>query len=500
MKKEVILLLSIACLILSLSGVYALRINEVMYSPENNTGSANEWVEVYFNESTDIKSWKISVNERNDGIYNCSNINSEILLSNQTYLLITNNQTDNLNELNCSSCLKVCTFKSRFGSYGLSNVGAIITLFDENNNTRDFFNYTNYTTLANGNKKSLQFSNNTWLEADPTPGYNNYFTPTNQTAEKSILLYYSQNVSYGEVFNFNLTLMNFPSDIYNVKIDVNNISSNNQSLSQIWNGTKWQTTDWYVYNAINTLFFNSSLFLLNITKEYNGTANINITIKDSSEEKFFFSGFLINIFYTQTSQIQTTPQTAQTTQNQTKPELIIEDYSDIGEGGEGNVEISFLNLADKDYDVKISILDSNNKIISEVYDKNLDKWQSSNYYLKKAVSGSEKKDFELRLKNNRSYSGDAEIEVKLRENGKSTILSSEKEEIEINGKGNETTISSEYSNSINFLTGESIINPEIQKVNEGKVYESKTEKILKFTPYLLGVVFILIILLILVKI
>lgn len=530
-----------------------------MYYPENNTNAANEWIEVYFNETINIKYWKISVNGRNDTLYNCSDINSDITLSNETYLLITNNQTNNIVNLNCTSCLKVCTFKNKFGSYGLTNTGARINILNEDNNTLGDFDYTPYTSIHEINK-SLQFINNTWIEALPTPGYANFFenqteNRTNQTCipvynasctnwgaclngmqnrtcfdstncsalnssisnfsifyqsctiptEKNVSVSYPYSVNFGQVFKFNLTLSNFPADLYDVKIDIT-YPNNDSSIAKILNNGIWQTSDWYVDNAINTLITNTSQFSLNITKEYNGSADIEIKIRKTSSQSIIYnsSGYSINCIYNSSNG------------NSTEDELYleIEDIGTINSKNEQEIEVSAYNLEDYDYDLKISILKEDvGTIISEVWNEDENKWQSSNYYLENVFKGDwdKQESFKIRIKSTyKSWDGDGELEVKLRKNGGSSILAEEKIDVRINGESSGSSgSSSSKSTKKTTKVGQEIIVYSAEEENEslinlGKkgvntIYESKTEKMSNYLLYGIAFFIVLLILIVLVR-
>lgn len=85
------------------------------------------------------------------------------------------------------------------------------------------------------------------------------------------------------------------------------------------------------------------------------------------------------------------------------------------------VNLNFSDFKDTVYDVKISIEQEGNNV-SQTYNTKEDNWQSSHYYLKEVFSGTFfEGDFELKItEENKDFEGEADIIVRVRENGKTS--------------------------------------------------------------------------------
>jgi len=101
---------------------------------------------------------------------------------------------------------------------------------------------------------------------------------------ESIDLDYPSEVTSGEKFSVSLELINFSSGTYDVKIDL--LNSSGGRISEILNGAEWKSTFYYIVGAINANETASSSFKMNITKDYSGSATINVTIRGGSSYKF----------------------------------------------------------------------------------------------------------------------------------------------------------------------------------------------------------------------
>jgi len=307
---------------------------------------------------------------------------------------------------------------------------------------------------------------------------------------EEIVFDYPINVNYGENFSVNLTLINFSLDVYDVKIEIFN--SSNDRLSQIYDNGTWKSTYYYLNDIINTSTTNSSLIMLNITSKYNGTAVANITLRDSSPTQYKFSGYYININYTEKNNTQNL------TQNETEIEsnIYLElDYDDKIENGEDfDVRVKAYNLKDKNYDIKVYLTkEDSEEIISESYINKT--WKSSNYYYNNIISGIGNKTKTITLRIDSDYSdfkGDAKIKARIRENEKTLILAYVEGDIKIIEKkiNNKTTITN--TNITNKNTTIQNITEDIIKLNtikedlktiKSKTYLSKTEYIKEYSIY-----------------
>ncbi|MEM4230573.1 MAG: lamin tail domain-containing protein [Candidatus Pacearchaeota archaeon] len=140
------------------------------------------------------------------------------------------------------------------------------------------------------------------------------------------------------------------------------------------------------------------------------------------------------------------------------------DYEDeIKNGDEIEVEVKAYNLANVDYDIKVYITqEDNDKIISETYNEEEEKWKSSTYYVNKIISGSGNKTVTLKMRIDEDYSdfyGDAKIYARIRKNGESSIIDDVSGDIKILKK-DETQKTSTTQNKNSATTQEN------QKTNQ----------------------------------
>ncbi len=154
MKKEVILLtfmLLIFSLVLTLPYVHAsVYINEVMPNPFDNCFDCTEWLELYSDINQNLIDWKLNTGESKN-----LTINATI----QDYLIITKNKTVFLEFWDIPS-EKVLEL-----AIGLTNSKDSVTLYDSQNETIDYFNWSKDI----GNSSWSHIDNGTFLSCTPTP-------------------------------------------------------------------------------------------------------------------------------------------------------------------------------------------------------------------------------------------------------------------------------------------------------------------------------------------
>jgi len=106
-----------------------------------------------------------------------------------------------------------------------------------------------------------------------------------------------------------------------------------------------------------------------------------------------------------------------------KPKISLSFPESFRANEEIEISISITNLKKAPYDLKISI-EKDKKVLSETYNEKEGKWQDSFYYLKNLFFGPNfEGKFKLRLKKEfLFFEGEAEVVVKVRENGKSSYI------------------------------------------------------------------------------
>jgi hypothetical protein len=339
---------------------------------------------------------------------------------------------------------------------------------------------------------------------------------------ENITLSYPSSVNAFEEFNISLNLINFTKDVYDIKVD---LLYNGTRIAKIWNGNSWQSTYNYVSDIINTTEKNNNIFLLNITEKINGTADIEVKIRGSGSKIYSFSGYLIDVYdLPEQNNLNNTPNETQNNEtNQTKnktqdnaDEINIKltwDSEDIVNGNEFDIKCEVFNLENEKYDLKVWIeFEDNNTVISDIYDDEDNKWNSGIYYLSELFEGSgdKTKSITLRIRDQYiNYHGDARIFGRLRNVDdlyekriqiikKDSISKEEKDD-----NGNEIQKNTNLSNSM--ISGQVIKNsfgedkiiklsqktdqeeekPKTEdiKTNNSLLYESKSEKIKKYSLY-----------------
>lgn len=143
-------------------------ITEIMSNPIADE-TLNEWVELYNNgiEPIDTKGWLIGDDKDNDtiegGLYN----KEGTIIPSQGYAIITDSTTRVYDNFNISQeTIRLYTDDESIGN-GLKNDGEKIWLYNENGLLQEI----EYPKTDSG--KTWSYSNETWSESEPTPGYGN---------------------------------------------------------------------------------------------------------------------------------------------------------------------------------------------------------------------------------------------------------------------------------------------------------------------------------------
>jgi len=106
-------------------------------------------------------------------------------------------------------------------------------------------------------------------------------------SSQEIWLNYPEKVIVDEEFSFELILLNFSEDVYDVKID---IFENENRISRILNDGEWKSTFYYVVDVVyanETKDFSLKIF------DYVGKGEITIKVRDSGGAVKTFGGYEI---------------------------------------------------------------------------------------------------------------------------------------------------------------------------------------------------------------
>lgn len=182
-----------------------------------------------------------------------------------------------------------------------------------------------------------------------------------------------------------------------------------------------------------------------------------------------------------------------------KIEIEIYSRNDIEYGDELEVKIKIINLNGRQYDLK-GFVDFEGEIISEILEGR--SWKSGIYY----ITGLDESEnlFKIRIKKNFKVEyGDAQLIVKLRENGKTNILVEDYKNIEIlkgkEEKNKEDNAAVEEVNAVSNEIDPKIVLNSAPSVSGQVIYESKNEKIQKYSLYAFCVFLIFILGIVLLK-
>lgn len=256
-------------------------------------------------------------------------------------------------------------------------------------------------------------------------------------------------------------------------------------------------SDYWIINTPYNLLTNDNnrLSLINSTGDIIfGTANLSDSLDDNRTWQFCNNSWIfINGTKNLTNFCVLTPintsnpkATQNTTANQIQiQEIIISlDYdSEIYNNEEFDVKVETENLEDADYDIKI-FLEYDDKIISEIYDEEDEKWKSGNYYVYNVLlgPGEDSNEFSLRLnKNNVNFTGKAKIYARLRKSSSSSY-EEESDTVKFIKKAEKQSIINNINNSsiASINKAEGIIKLEGKDI---KSYKSRSEYIKEYSVY-----------------
>ena len=145
-------------------------------------------------------------------------------------------------------------------------------------------------------------------------------------------------IEIGNEFLFNIKLIDFAEDTYDVKID---ILESGDRVARILNNGEWKSTYYYVVDIIKQ--DEEKEFSLNIT-EYIGNSNIEIRIRDSNGDSKKFDNYEIESFAGEVEEIIETESTE-----------IIEELNETSEDVLSNeIKEEILELPEKNTSKKIT--------------------------------------------------------------------------------------------------------------------------------------------------
>ena len=324
-------------------------------------------------------------------------------------------------------------------------------------------------------------------------------------ADENITFTYPENVIVGEVFEVNLTLIDFAKDIYDVKIEITDGSTHN--IAQRFYEDEWRSTNYWMYNYTNTSITNNKIIRLNIIEDYNNITNLTVIIRKNGGSNILEQNYLLNI--------TSAPPEDLSENNDSEISIEVEwDEEEIINGEDFKIKIIAKNLDEnEDYDIKVWIEidddddENHEKEISQTYNDDSE-WVSYSQYYDKFFSKDIDETNEIKLRIHEDYSdytGDARIYFRIREDGGSyisdldtdkyiEILEPEEDDTSDNGDSendpardaviqameNQNSIT---GNVISLGSSNSIAKTEDLKEQENIIYQSKTELIKKYSIY-----------------
>jgi len=333
-------------------------------------------------------------------------------------------------------------------------------------------------------------------------------------AETPSSIYGDSNCEWIEIYsdsseNLNNWILNTPGHNLTLNVSINNfliITGNDTCFKNNW--ADIDESKIIKWSAISLNDNKDSVFLFNNNSELKSSLNYANSHSDKSWQYCDFSWLERNPTPGQQNNCSTTQNNSQNNQNeQTNEEGIhidIEfDEKKIINGEEFKIKIKAYNLKSQTYNFKIWIREEDNEeIISDRYGEDNDEkevWKSGNYYIYNLFKGSgdKTKSVKLRIReNDEDFKGDAEICFKIQGASESEDCESieilEKEEEVNKNNTKETKTITNSSKLTNSISGEVIKlgSPESKKTitNNQKninnvIYESKNEKMKKYTIF-----------------
>jgi len=284
---------------------------------------------------------------------------------------------------------------------------------------------------------------------------------------------------------------------YDIKVDILN---NETRLSRIWDNL-WKSSNYYITNFTSG---NEEKQVKLIIENYSGNASGNLKLRKTGKTTIdYTSNFSIYVKGASKGEANNSldnPSIQNYSYLKKNLSLEIEDIDKV-EGYLFKIKISAYNLESKNYDFKVYIEDKE-KIISDIYDENLSKWVSGNYYLNDYyVNQNISKTFDIKLKESyKNINGNVLLLVKIRENGKTSIILSDNRTIKLNLKEiTENKSEIQPVNNLSYTENENIIKLNSNEYPEEKtIYKSSNEKIkenllIGFCIFLIIVIIVLLI-------
>lgn len=303
-----LVLISVILILISATNVYSgIIISEIMYDPNDTIQcpDANcEYIEIYnpTNNPIDLNNWRFCNDSLLSGYVNNTGQTNPPVIKNTTAIIQSNSYaiiSDGYNSGKTSSSgTKVfqkfnvsensITFhvdKSDLCSNGLSNNGELIFITDNENNTIDYFDYSN--SLGQGSGNSLQKMNTSWCYSNPTPGYTNNcnIQETQQENKQIKILNLNKNIyNNGTPIDLIIEFINFDNNLYDLKMDIKTLG--NETVGKVYNNLdeEWQSSNNYLNNVL--LITNSNLsynliIKIDESKNYIGDAILQAKLRRS---------------------------------------------------------------------------------------------------------------------------------------------------------------------------------------------------------------------------
>jgi len=240
MKKSWMLLVGLFILLIMISLISGVRINEVMADPSRCSDTHCEYIEIYSSSPINLTNWNI----------NTTNQDSNFDFYLEDYLIITRNKDVFIHNFSVDEN-KVIEL-----DIGLINSAESVFLFNNNSELIDDFTYSDTTAGI-----SWQYCSGDWFERNPTPGSsNNCSTPDNNnnppenTEDAQIYLEIDWNddeIINGEEFEIEIKAFNLEYTLYNIKVWIefkNNdtvISDRYDKEAEEWKSGKYYVDDFF---------------------------------------------------------------------------------------------------------------------------------------------------------------------------------------------------------------------------------------------------------------
>ena len=280
MKKSWIILVGLFTLLIMISLISGVRVNEVMAkTPLAIYGDSGcEWIELYSSSSKNLTNW----------IVNTPGHNLTLNIFINDFLIITGNKTcfkNNWEEVSEDKIIE-------WSAISLNDVGDDVSIFDNSSQLKNSITYESAI-----EDKSWQYCPGNWVERNPTPGLSNNCTTeqsdngnTEDEEEAPIYLeidWSDEDIINGQEFEIEVKAFNLKDELYDLKVWIE-FKGNDTVISDRYDaeGEEWKSGRYYIEDLFEGPGNETEDIKLRIREDYKdfyGRAKIFFKIENEEE-------------------------------------------------------------------------------------------------------------------------------------------------------------------------------------------------------------------------